>query len=108
MRSARAAAVTVDHCLTPNEPDTSAENVSLYDELWHREVAPNMDSRLMLTELLYLAPNERYDRLLRDLNRLDRDTLSKANNGDKLAIARLLHLEDLPMLVDFAKRRFGS
>jgi digeranylgeranylglycerophospholipid reductase len=108
MRSARAAAVTVDHCLTPREPDTSAENVSLYDELWHREVAPNMDSRLMLTELLYLAPNERYDRLLRDLNRLDRDTLSKANNGDKLAIARLLHLEDLPMLVDFAKRRFGS
>jgi digeranylgeranylglycerophospholipid reductase len=100
--------VTVDHCLTPREPDTSAENVSLYDELWHREVAPNMDARLLLTNLLYLAPNDRYDRLLRDLNRLDRDTLSKANSGNKLAIARLLHLEDLPMLVDFAKRRFGS
>jgi digeranylgeranylglycerophospholipid reductase len=108
MRSARAAAVTVDHCLTPSEPDTTAENVSLYDDLWHEEVAPNMDSRLLMTQLLYLVPNERYDRLLRDLGRLDEDTLSKANSGDKLAIARLLHLDDLPLLAEFARRRFGA
>jgi digeranylgeranylglycerophospholipid reductase len=108
MRSARAAAVAIDHCLTPREPDTSAENISLYDELWHREVAPNMDSRLLMTHLLYLAPNGRYDRLLRDLNRLEEDTLSRANDGDKLAIARLLHLDDLPLLVEFAKRGSGT
>jgi len=107
MRSARAAAVTVDHCLTPREPDTSAENVSLYDDLWHREVAPNADSRLLLTQLLYLASNDRYDRLLRDLDRLDPDTLTKANRGDRLAVARLLHLDDLPLLAEFAKRRLG-
>jgi digeranylgeranylglycerophospholipid reductase len=107
MRSARAAAVTVDHCLTPNEPDTSAENVSLYDDLWHREVAPNADSRLLLTQLMYLASNDRYDRLLRDLDRLDPDTLTKANRGDRLAVARLLHLDDLPLLAEFAKRRLG-
>ncbi|MFC4247120.1 digeranylgeranylglycerophospholipid reductase [Natribaculum luteum] len=107
MRSARAAAVTVDHCLTPDEPDTSAENISLYDDLWHRDVAPLMDARLSMTQLLYLAPNDRYDTLLRDLNRLDRETLSKANSGNKLAISKLLHLEDLPLLAEFAKHRFS-
>ncbi|MFW5958935.1 MAG: digeranylgeranylglycerophospholipid reductase [Natronomonas sp.] len=102
MRSARAAAKVVDHCLTPSEPDTSAENVSLYDEFWHEEVAPKMDSRLFMTQLLYFAPNERYDRLLQDLDRLDNDTLGRANEGDKLAIAKLLHLDDVPLLVRFA------
>ncbi|MDX1745745.1 MAG: NAD(P)/FAD-dependent oxidoreductase, partial [Halobacteriales archaeon] len=33
MKSARAAAVTADHCLTPTEPDTSAENMAVYDSL---------------------------------------------------------------------------
>jgi digeranylgeranylglycerophospholipid reductase len=107
MRSGRAAASTVDHCLTPDEPDTSAENVAVYEDLWHRDVAPRAESRLLLTELLYLAPNERYDRLLADLNRLDDDTLQKANGGDKLAIAKLIHLGDLPMLATFARHRLG-
>jgi digeranylgeranylglycerophospholipid reductase len=107
MRSARAAAVTADHCLTPDEPETDTGNVSLYDDLWHREVAPNMNSRLLLTRLMYLAPNDRYDRLLRDLNRLDEDTLHKVNSGDKLAIARVLHLDDLPLLAEFARQRLG-
>lgn len=102
MRSARAAAKVVDHCLTPSEPDTSAENMSLYDDFWHEEVAPKMDSRLFMTQLLYFAPNERYDRLLRDLDRLDTDTLSRANEGDKIAIAKLLHLRDVPLLARFA------
>lgn len=102
MRSARAAAKVVDHCLTPSEPDTSAENVSLYDDFWHDEVAPKMDSRLFMTQLLYFAPNERYDRLLQDLDRLDNDTLTRANEGDKLAIAKLLHLDDVPLLVRYA------
>ena len=105
MRSARAAAMTVDHCLTPEERDTSAENISLYNELWHREVAPRMDARLLMTELMYFAPNERYDTLLRDLASLHPDTLSRANSGDKRAIAKLLHLRDLPLLTSFARNR---
>jgi digeranylgeranylglycerophospholipid reductase len=105
MRSGRAAAITVDHCLIPEEVDTSAENVSLYDELWHEEVAPRMNARLLMTELLYFAPGDRYDTLLRDLQRLDDDTLSEANQGNKLAIARLLHVDDLPLLARFARQR---
>ena len=108
MKSARAAAITVDHCLTPDEPDTSAENISVYDELWHEQVAPKMDSRLLMTHLLYYAPNERYDRLMRDLNRMDQDTLAQANQGNKRAIAKLLHLSDLPMLASFAREYYGS
>jgi digeranylgeranylglycerophospholipid reductase len=107
MRSARAAAITVDQCLIPDEPDTSAESLSLYNDLWHGEVAPKMDARLLLTEMLYLAPNDRYDTLLRDLQRLDEDTLTKANEGSKAAMARLLHLDDLPLLAQFAKHRLG-
>ncbi|AUX09439.1 digeranylgeranylglycerophospholipid reductase [Halalkaliarchaeum desulfuricum] len=105
MRSARAAAMTVDHCLTPEEQDTSAENISLYEELWHREVAPRMDARLLMTELMYFAPNERYDTLLRDLAHLDPDTLALANSGDKRAIAKLLHLRDVPLLASFVRNR---
>ncbi|PSP75061.1 FAD-dependent oxidoreductase [Halobacteriales archaeon QS_1_68_20] len=108
MKSARAAAITVDHCLTPDEPDTSAENISVYDELWHEQVAPKMDARLLMTHLLYYAPNERYDRLMRDLNRMDQDTLAQANQGNKRAIAKLLHLSDLPMLASFAREYYGS
>jgi digeranylgeranylglycerophospholipid reductase len=108
MRSGRAAAVTVDHCLTPEERDTSATNMALYDELWHEDVAPRMNARLLMTELMYFAPNGRYDRLLRDLNGLDPDTLSAANRGDKLALAKLLHLDDLPLLARFARERYRS
>jgi digeranylgeranylglycerophospholipid reductase len=108
MRSGRAAAAAIDHCLTPDDPDTSAANISVYDDLWHRDVAPRMESRLLLTELLYFAPNDRYDRLLADLNRLDDDTLQRANRGDKRAIAKLLHLRDLPLLASFARQRLGN
>ena len=108
MASGRAAAITADKCLTPTEPDTSARTMATYDELWHSDVAPRMDARLLLTRLLYLAPNDRYDRLMRDLERADEDTLSLANQGDKGAIAKLLHLSDLPLLAGFARQRLGS
>ena len=105
MLSARAAAKTADNCLTPKEqePNTSAEDMSFYDELWRTEVAPEMRSRLLMTELLYLAPNERYDEMMRDLQRLDDDTLAKANAGNKLAIAKLLHLSDLPHIAKLVR-----
>ncbi|MFB6183108.1 MAG: digeranylgeranylglycerophospholipid reductase [Haloarculaceae archaeon] len=108
MESARAAAITVDHCLTPDERDTSAENVALYDKLWHERVAPRMESRLLMTELLYFAPNDRYDRLVRDLRKLDDSTLAKANQGNKRAIASLLHASDAPLLAKFAKHRLAG
>jgi digeranylgeranylglycerophospholipid reductase len=108
MKSGRAAAIAADHCLTPDEPDTSADNIAVYDELWHRVVAPNVESRLLLTELLYLASNDRYDRFMRDLNRLPEATLARANAGNKLAMLKLLHLSDLPILVKLLRQRIAG
>ena len=105
MKSARAAAATADSALKPDEPDTSAENLSVYDQLWHSEVAPKHNARLMMTELLYLAPNERYDQLMNDLQTTGQDTLRQINGGDRRAIAELTHLSDMPILVEYARRR---
>jgi digeranylgeranylglycerophospholipid reductase len=108
MWSARQAAVTADECLTPRKPDTSAEAMSKYDELWHEQVAPRIDKRLMMTQLLYLAPNSRYDTLIRDLKDLDLDTLSRVNRGSKWGLRKLLHLSDVPLLARFARQRLGG
>ena len=102
MRSARAAAATVDACLTPAIPHTSAEHIEVYDRLWHREVSPQARARLLMTKLLYFTPNDRYDSLLRDLRDLDPETLRKVNAGNKLAIAKLLRVGDLSLLARLA------
>ena len=107
MKSARAAAATADACLTGTK-DVSGEAMSVYDRLWHSEVAPNARTRLLLTELLYLAPNDRYDRLMADLRSADGDTLTEVNNGNRLAVRKLLHLSDLPLLAKFARSQFGG
>ncbi|APW99833.1 FAD-dependent oxidoreductase [Halobiforma lacisalsi AJ5] len=104
MQSGRMAAAAADSCLKHGDLEPSAENLEVYETLWHREVAPNMRSRLLMTKLLYLAGNERYDQLMADLNRLDDETLAKANKGNVRAIMRLLEPGDLPMLATFAKR----
>ena len=106
MKSARAAAITADSCLTPRKRDTSAEKMALYDHIWHTEVAPKMRNRLLMTELLYLAPNERYDRLMRDLNRADDETLNEANNGNVLALLRLLRPGDVSLVTRLVRERY--
>ncbi len=104
MRSGRAAAAAADSCLKHGHLEPTAENLEVYETLWHRDVAPNMKKRLLMTKLLYLAEDERYDQLMADLNRLEHGTLAKANQGDVFAVARLLSLDDIPMLAEFAKR----
>jgi digeranylgeranylglycerophospholipid reductase len=108
MKSARAAAATVDRCLTDSERRLDAESLAVYERLWHRDVAPRMKARLMLTRLLYLAPNERYDQFMRDLRRAEENTLEKANQGEKASMAKLLHLSDIPLLAKFAREQLGS
>ena len=108
MKSARAAAATVDRCLTDSKRRLDAESLAVYKRLWHRYVAPRMKSRLMLTRLLYLAPNERYDRFMRDLQKTEENTLEKANSGEKSSMAKLLHLDDIPLLAKFARAQLGS
>jgi digeranylgeranylglycerophospholipid reductase len=105
MKSGREAAITADRCFMTNDRDTSAEKLSIYDELWHERVAPKMRTRLLMTQLLYLVSNERYDTLIRDLNRVDADALSKANAGSARGVMKLLHSEDIPTLLRFAKER---
>ncbi|MFC3957366.1 digeranylgeranylglycerophospholipid reductase [Halovivax cerinus] len=105
MKSARAAAITVDAALDRGMTDTSAEQLSIYDRLWHRDVAPNHRTRLLMTELLYLADNDRYDRFMRDLGSLDEASLRKANNANPLAIAKLLHVDDVSLLSEFLREK---
>ena len=108
MKSGRAAAITADACLTPTDPDTSAATMSTYDDLWHDWVAPMAGARLFMTKLLYLASNDRYDRLMRDMQSLDLDTLAEINGGNRLAMRKLLHVSDLPLLARFAKLHWSS
>ncbi|WP_372909700.1 digeranylgeranylglycerophospholipid reductase [Salinigranum sp.] len=108
MKSARAAAITVDYCLTPDEKDTSAAEMALYDHLWHTEVAPKMRTRLLMTELLYLAPNERYDTLIRDLNQAPPETLNEVNRGNVWALLKLLKLEDASTVKQLIAERFRN
>jgi len=108
MQSGRMAAATADKALTPDTPNTDAETLSVYQDLWHDRVAPKMRTRLTMTQLLYLASNERYDRLMEDLNRLDGDALADANSGNPLALRKLVHWEDLDLLAEFAEERLAD
>ncbi|NHN57843.1 MULTISPECIES: digeranylgeranylglycerophospholipid reductase [Halorussus] len=107
MKSGRAAAITADRCFMSSDRDTSAEKLAIYDDLWNERVAPQMRTRLLMTQLLYLAPNGRYDTLIRDLNRVDADALRKANAGSTRDVMKLLHFDDLPLLARFARERLG-
>ncbi|SEW13464.1 digeranylgeranylglycerophospholipid reductase [Natrinema salifodinae] len=107
MQSGRVAAVAADSCLKHADAEPTAENLVVYETLWHRDVAPNMNKRLLMTNLLYLAPNERYDKFMEDLHRLDTETLAKANKGNPLAIAQLLEPGDAPLLARLAKQQLG-
>ena len=108
MKSGRMAAITADRCFTEADPDTSAEAMSVYSKLWHSEVAPRMRERLLMTELLYLTPNERYDTLMDDLRGADGDTLAKVNAGNVRAMMQLLHVRDVGLLAKFARERLGE
>ncbi|WP_411968796.1 digeranylgeranylglycerophospholipid reductase [Haloferax sp. YSSS75] len=98
MKSGRAAAITADHCFIANEVDTSAANLSGYDDLWHSEVAPEMRIRLLVSRVLYQAPNDRLDTFVRDLRRIDADELAKADDGSVRYLMKLLHVRDVPLL----------
>ncbi len=80
----------------------------MYNKLWHSEVAPRMRERLLMTELLYLAPNSRYDKLMADLNDTEEETLAKVNAGNLGAMRKLLRLSDVPLLAKFARERLSE
>jgi digeranylgeranylglycerophospholipid reductase len=45
---------------------------------------------------------------MRDLRQAEENTLEKANRGKKASMAKLLHLDDLPLLAKFAREQLGS
>ncbi|MFC4356857.1 digeranylgeranylglycerophospholipid reductase [Halobium salinum] len=106
MKSGRAAAATIDRAFIPDERDTGAENMAVYDHLWHEDVAPKMHRRLLLSNLVYLASNERYDEFMRDLRRTDEDLLAGATRGTVRGIVSLLRLEDLSLVGRALKEQF--
>ena len=59
-----------------------------------------------MTQLLYRGTNERYDKLVRDLNSIGGDTLQRANDGDIGAILRIIKPEDIPVVARYAKEQF--
>ncbi len=103
MKSGRAAAITVDRAFIGTRTNTTAHNLSRYDDLWHEYVVPKMKTRLFLSYLIYQASNDRYDTFVRDLKRADGETLSNANSGQFRDMAKLLHLEDVPLLASVAR-----
>ncbi|ELY40788.1 digeranylgeranylglycerophospholipid reductase [Natronorubrum tibetense] len=107
MQSGRMAAIAADSCLKHSDVKPTAENLEVYDTLWHRDVAPNVKTRQHMTQLLYLASNERYDKLMRDLNRFDEETLAEANRGNIRAVLKLLGPSDASLLARFAKQQYG-
>jgi len=108
MQSGRAAATTADRCLTLENADTDATDMAIYNKLWHSEVAPRMRERLLMTELLYLAPNSRYDRLMKDLAESDENTLAKVNAGNLKAMLKLVRARDVPLFAKFARERIAE
>ncbi len=107
MQSGRMAAAATDSCLKHGNVEPTAENLEVYDSLWHKKVAPNVRKRQLMTRLLYLADNDRYDEFMADLERLDEETLTRANNGSPLAIRKLLSANDVPLLARFARQQLG-
>ncbi len=105
MKSGRAAAIAADTCLKHGDIEPTADNLEVYDNLWHRDVAPNVTKRLLMTHLLYLASNDRYDKLMADLNRLEDETLAKANKGNWRAIKKLLGFRDLSLVSRVLRER---
>jgi digeranylgeranylglycerophospholipid reductase len=108
MKSGRMAAAAADGCLKHGNVEPNAENLAAYDSLWHKQVAPNMKRRLLMTQLLYLADNDRYDQFMADLRRLDDETLARANGGSPLAIAKLFGRGDASLLARFARQQLDG
>lgn len=100
MKSGRAAAITADQALRTGE--TSEEQLSLYRELWEEEVAPEREKRMAMTELMYLMSNERFDRLLNDLDNMDVEELSRLNSGHPTALINVAEPGDLKTVAKWA------
>ncbi|MFC6953687.1 digeranylgeranylglycerophospholipid reductase [Halorubellus litoreus] len=103
MRSGRVAAATADRSLTDSDRDTSAGELAVYDQLWQDRVAPKVNKRLFMTEMLYRASNDRYDALVSDLHKHSKDKLDSVNAGNLRDMLGMLKLEDVSILAKTAR-----
>jgi digeranylgeranylglycerophospholipid reductase len=109
MKSGKQAGITALEALGPKKnggkPDTSAEQMERYDQRWNEKVAPNRWRRDFMTHLIYNADNDRYDRLLEDLDQMDGESLGKLTQGNPRAMMKVLHLSDQSKFRQIASER---
>ncbi|EGQ42999.1 MAG: FAD dependent oxidoreductase [Candidatus Nanosalina sp. J07AB43] len=112
MKSGKYAGITALEALGREETDTSAQMMKKYDRLWRNNVAENRWERNFMTYLMYNMDNDRYNRLIQDLDSLsdndDQDALRKINQGNFTESLKLLELGDIPNMLKVGKDRIGK
>ncbi|MFB6174988.1 MAG: FAD-dependent oxidoreductase [Candidatus Nanohalobium sp.] len=111
MKSGNYAGITALRALGREERDTSAEMMQQYDRLWQENIAENRWERNFMTYLMYNMDNDRYDRMIEDLNQLseeNQDALRQINNGDLKKALKLMEIGDVPDLLKVGKDRIGK
>lgn len=87
------------------EPDTSEEMMGRYDRRWSNQVAPNRWKRDFMTHMIYNAENQRYDRLMEQLDDMDGDSLRKLNEGNFAEVMEVAQISDIPDIVKVAREK---
>ncbi|MFB6187148.1 MAG: NAD(P)/FAD-dependent oxidoreductase, partial [Halobacteriaceae archaeon] len=101
MQSGRLAAMVANDALNRDPVNTSANVLEKYDELWKQRIAADRGTRVHLGELLYSRSADRYNRLMRQMNQLDLDTLADIYEGKGRALAKVAELTDIPAFLRF-------
>lgn len=109
MKSGKQAGITALEALGRKrhggEAETSEEFMKRYDRRWREKVAPNRWRRDFMTHLLYNASNERYDRLMNQLNSLDGDALRNLNKGSIREASKVASFSDIPNIGKVAREK---
>jgi digeranylgeranylglycerophospholipid reductase len=108
MKSGNLAGITALEALGKDPVDTSEEMMQQYDERWWNEIGDNRWERNFMTHLMYRMDNERYDRLLQDMEEADGDALSEVNDGNLMRGLSLAEAKDIPTIAEVGKDRIGK
>ncbi len=111
MKSGKYAGITALEALGREKTDTSAQMMEKYDRLWKNNVAENRWERNFMTYLMYNMDNDRYNRLIQDLDSMsdgDQDALREINQGNFKESLKLLELGDIPNILKVGKDRIGK
>lgn len=108
MKSGKYAGMTALKALGQDPVDTSEEAMKHYDRLWKENIGDNRWERNFMTHLMYNMENERYDRLMEDLQNMEGDSLRELNNGNLHHIIGMIEPGDLENIFKVGKDRIGK